>query len=73
MPPRKNKGRQARRTESLTPRSTEQTATSPPPGFRASHGQTNAAQLQRSVSQQAGSPWQDTGLKSTEQLKLHAA
>ncbi|DBA82569.1 TPA: hypothetical protein ACH3X2_000780 [Trebouxia sp. C0005] len=56
MPPRRNKGRQARRTESLTPRGTEQTAASPPPGFRASHGQTNTPQLQRSVSQQAGLP-----------------
>ncbi|KAL0039987.1 hypothetical protein WJX79_001551 [Trebouxia sp. C0005] len=52
----RNKGRQARRTESLTPRGTEQTAASPPPGFRASHGQTNTPQLQRSVSQQAGLP-----------------
>ena len=56
MPPRKNKGRQARRTATLTPRGTEQTAASPPPGFRASRSQTNTPQLQRSVSQQAGLP-----------------
>lgn len=56
MPPRKNKGRQARRTATLTPRGTEQTAASPPPGFRASRSQTNTPQLQRSDSQQAGLP-----------------